>query len=387
MEHYENDVFFELLRIAVDGGNSHRCLSRNLSPEEWKNLHSECVKQLLVGIVYRAICLLPREQQPPLEIAFQWASEAEAIKGQNKLFNAESARLTELFGASGRKTAVLKGPANALLYPDPYIRQVGDIDLWVDGGRKSVCDLLKKLGYEISDMDFGVSHHFHLYPVKNGIPVEIHYRPCTGTWNFFTRKRVLRFLESEIQHVERVSDGFYVPTIKFALVMQLTHIQRHFVSDGVGFKQIIDYYILLKNSSEDERREISSKLSYFGLFKAGGALMWILGYVFGLDKSKMLCEPDEKRGKKMMAEIQNGGNFGTYATDWSKEASMNFVLRWLKIRLRFIRKLWFAPIEVLSREVDYWIVFIKSIGFRIKMRRLSIWDMYHTKYVNEKPNE
>ena len=387
MLYSKKDTLYELLRIALDDGDLPCSLSRKLNAAEWNDLHLECIKQLIASVIYRAICRLPRDQQPPLEIAFQWAGEAETVKGQNKLLNEEAARLTELFASQGRKTAVLKGPANARLYPDPYMRQAGDIDLWVEGGRESVFDLLKKMGYQIPEEDFGSSHHVHLYPAKNGIIVEIHYRPCTGTWNPFTRGRLLRYLEEKIPKAERVDEGFYAPSMKFALAMQLTHIQRHFVGEGIGFKQIIDYYILLKNSSEDDRREIASRLSYFGLAKVCRALMWIMGYVFGLDKSKMLCEPDEKYGKKMLAKIHNDGNFGVHAVDWAKESSMNFIVRWFKHRWGVLRNFWFAPVEVLGCELQYFIVFFKSIGFRIKRRKLSIWSIYHTKYVKNESND
>ena len=379
MDRFENEALYELLRMAGDEGNSPCCLSHRLDSNEWEKLHSECLRQFITGVVYRGVCRLPRDQQPPIELAFQWASEVETIKGQNKLLNAEAARLTELFAAQGRKTAVLKGPANALLYPDSYMRQVGDIDLWVDGGRDSVCTLLKKMGYQISETDFDVFHHFHLYPTNNDISVEVHFRPSFGTWNPFTKKRILCFLEEEIQKVERVDEGFYVPSIKFALAMQLTHIMHHFIGEGVGAKQIVDYYILLKHSSEDDRREITAKLSSFGLLKICGALMWILGNVFGLDRSKMLCEPDEKHGKEMLAVIHEGGNFGYYAQNLLNESSMNMAVRCLKHRWRNIRKFWFAPMDVFCCELDYWGSFIKSIPLRIKLRKFSLWNVYHAK--------
>ena len=379
MERLENDALHELLRMALDDECSPRFLSRKFSAEEWESLHSECLKQLVAGVVYRAISHLPRDMQPPLEIAFQWASEAETIKGQNKLLNAEAARLTDLFAAQGRKTAVLKGPANALLYPAPDLRQAGDIDLWVEGGRDSVVGLLKKMGYEDCDSDYSSSHHVHLYPVQNGISVEIHYQSTSGNWNPFTSARLIRFLDQEIQNVERVKEGFYVPSIKFALVMQLAHIQHHFIAGGIGFKQILDYYLLLKRSAESDRREIAPLLSRLGLLKVCRALMWVLDHVLGLDKSRMLCAPNEKYGRMMLTVVQNGGNFGRYAVDPVKDASMNFILRFIRKRWRNFQMFWFAPVEVLGHELAYWIMFAKSIPLRIKLRRWSLWDLYHPK--------
>lgn len=383
MERFEKDALYELLRIALDDERSPCSFSHKLIAESWDNLHTECAKQLVTGVVYRAICRLPHDLQPPHKIVLRWALEAETIKGQNKLLNAEAARLTELFAVQGCKTAVLKGPANALLYVDPFMRQVGDIDLWVDGGRDRVFAVMRKMGYKINERDLCSPHHVHLEPEENGIPVEIHYRPSFGTWNPFASSRLLCFLEKEIQNVERSCEGFYVPSIKFALAMQLAHIHVHFIKDGVGLKQILDYYMLLKHSSEDDRLEIANRLSSFGLLRVGGALMWIMGYVFKLDSSKMLCKPDEKRGRKMLSLIQNGGNFGMYETDSLNEISKNFVVRFLRRRWRNLRVFWFAPIDVLICELKYWKGFARSISVRIKLRRLSLWDLSHSKFVKK----
>ena len=383
MERFEKDALYELLRIALDVERSPCSFSHKLSAEAWDNLHTECAKQLVVGIVYQAICRLPRDLQPPHKIALRWAFEVETIKGQNKLLNAEAARLTELFAAQGCKTAVLKGPANALLYFNPYIRQVGDIDLWVAGGRDRVFSVMKKMGYKICERDLNAPHHVHLEPEENGIPVEIHYRPSFGTWNPFASSRLMCFLEKEIRNVERSCEGFYVPSIKFALAMQLAHIQLHFIKDGIAFKQILDYCMLLKHSSEDDRCEIAKELSNFGLLKVCKALMWIMGYVFELDESMMLCEPEEKLGRKMLSLIEKGGNFGIYATDPLDKISRNFVIRFLKHRWRNFSVFLFAPVDVLMCEWNYWKCFARSISVRIKLRRWSLWDLSHSKYVKK----
>ena len=383
MERFEKDALYELLRIALDDERSPYSFSHKLTAGSWDNLHTECAKQLVTGVVYRAICRLPNDLQPPHKIVLRWALEAETIKGQNKLLNAEAARLTELFAAQGCKTAVLKGPANTLLYSDPYIRQVGDIDLWVEGGRDHVFAVLKKLGYKIHEWDLNAPHHVHLDPEENGIPVEVHYRPSFGTWNPFASSRLLCFLEKEIRNVERSCEGFYVPSIKFALAMQLAHIHVHFIRDGVGLKQILDYCMLLKHSSEDDRCEITKELSNFGLLKVCKALMWIMGYVFELDEYMMLCKPDEKLGRKMLSLIQKGGNFGIYATDSLNEFSKNFVVRFLKHRWRSLHVFWFAPVDVLMCELEYWKRFARSISVRIKLRRLSLWDLSHSKFVKK----
>jgi hypothetical protein len=370
------EPLYKLLRMALSPEGDVLVLDRKLSDSEWDSIHSESLRHLVTAIVYRAINRLPKEQRPSMELVFQWASEAETVRGHNELLNAEAARLAQLFEAQGRKTAVLKGAANARLYPDPFMRHAGDIDLWVEGGRKSVEDLVKKMGYEIDEKDTGAPHHIHILGMSK-VPVEIHFRPGSGVFSPFANRHLLRYLEVEILNTERVPEGFSVPSIKFALAMQLAHIQRHFFKGGVGLKQIVDYFVLLEHSTADDRREISAKLSRFGLKRLGAAVMWIMGEVFGLENDKMLVAPDTKRGKRMLAEVYESGNFGFNRVNAKDEHGMNFVVRWLGNRWKTIRLAPFSLSEVFWQEMDYCRDFIRKIPLRIKYRRISIWELYH----------
>ena len=48
-----------------------------------------------------------------------------------------------------------------------------------------------------------------------------------------------------------------------------------------------------------------------GLWKFAGAMMYVLHEALGLSEEKMIAPMDEKRGKLLLAEILNGGNFWT----------------------------------------------------------------------------
>lgn len=369
MNFLETKAFYALLQMALDPECRPSFFTYKLNASEWESVHSECLRQLLVGVVFRAVRHLPRDRQPPLELVFQWASEVEVIKGQNEQLNKEVVRLTQLFAAQGRKTAVLKGAANARLYPDPFMRQAGDIDLWVDGGRESVIELLRKMDFSIGEKALLSKHHVDLPPNEKGIIVEIHYRPTSGNVNPFTCKRLVSYLEREIENTELVPEGFYVPSLKFALVMQLAHIQKHFLWQGIGLKQLADYYMLLNLASAEDRREVVSMLKTLGLWKSCGAVMWIMGHVFNLPPEKMLVKPHERRGRILLAEVFLGGNFGFNPKERRR---FGFVVGWFKARWRNVRLFPFAPMEVLWHEVDYWRTFIRYIPLRIKLRRIIV---------------
>ena len=56
---------------------------------------------------------------------------------------------------------------------------------------------------------------------------------------------------------------------------------------------------------------VQRELKYLGLWKFAGAMMYVLHEALGLSEEKMIAPMDEKRGKLLLAEILNGGNFWT----------------------------------------------------------------------------
>ena len=129
-----NNLFFELIQVALGTRN---CLSRKPSDKEWSVLFEWCEKHAISGFVFPALEKLSElGQKLPTDLLYEWIGLFGQLKGQNTLMNSEAARLTSMFENEGHRTAILKGQANALLYPNPLSRQPGDIDIWVSGGER-----------------------------------------------------------------------------------------------------------------------------------------------------------------------------------------------------------------------------------------------------------
>ena len=374
MEH-NYQLFLALLRTAMTG----EPFEPVLSAQEWSELFKIAGQQSVMGVCYTAFSHLSKDQMPPMELLVKWMAEAETVRGLNELLNQEAARLTQLFSEQGRKTAILKGQANARLYPDRLSRQVGDIDIWVEGGKKGVVALLMELGLvtelgstSVEGKPTASYHHVHLPPTKDHIVVEVHFRPSSGNFNPFTNRRLQRWLEQEIaSSCQPVDEGFNVPSVRFALMMQLSHVQRHFLVGGIGLRHVCDYYWLLKNSTEEDRREVASHLSSFGLRFTASALMWVLHEVLHLDEDLMLCPPDSYRGEWMLREIMAGGNFGHHA-EREKHGTLRRVMEG---RLRHLKLMRFDFWEGFWVEVNFCKAVITTLPTRIRYRTLSLRDI------------
>ena len=66
--------------------------------------------------------------------------------------------------------------------------------------------------------------------------------------------------------------------------------------------------------------------------------MWIMGYVFGLEREKMLCEPNEKEGRYILKEVMQNGNMGHH-DERIKRVSKNAKLQYLVSTLQHNRHL------------------------------------------------
>ena len=368
MKKLHQEQLFQLLRQSM-GLEEQKDFAA--TAEDWQWLHEEANRQSLTGVIYGAVAQLPASQQPTMELLIQWICEADVINGKNELLNQESARLTKLFGEAGRRTAILKGQANARLYPDKFLREPGDIDIWVEGGRDSVLALLqtdtfasltgnKKLKPE--------NHEVLLHSNENKVSIEVHFRPSSGNFNPFTNRRLQQWLNAEIMNTEVVEEGFNVPSMKFNLMMQLAHIQRHFFELGIGLRQICDYFMLLRNSSEEDRRLVAAHLKGFGLRETARALMWVLGEMLQLDRALMLCEPDSYRGEWMLRVIMEGGNFGQNA----QQLHQGNWRRVFAVKLHHLQLMQFNFWEAFWLEANYWKYYVQTLSERIRRRSFSL---------------
>ena len=362
-----NEPLFQFLRVAL---GTQRDVSREMNPDDWQSLYRESARQSLVGVVFFALKQLETmtsETLPPRELYLRWFYQSQVVKAQNEKMNALASRLTKMFDEQGAKTLILKGPANALLYPDAFIRQIGDVDIWVEGGRGRVLDLLQKMnlleGARISSHDVLLSKKFF------DEEVEVHFAFGVDRNSPIANKRMLAYLDDESRNSVRVfvdgsaqaDAGFYAPSRKFALVMQLSHIYKHLLGLGVGMRQLVDYFVLLRSTSGEERAEVASLLGSFGLKHFAGALMWVLSECLGLESQYLLCKPDARRGRVLLREIMQDGNFGKFAE--RRRGSVFFW--WLKNRLRLVRLLPFDFTEVSWFLLRYWSAFVFYVPERI----------------------
>ena len=354
--------FCNLLHVAL--GQSQE-LPHVLTETEWMSLLLVAKQQAVLGIAYKAISLLPAGQRPPRVLSIRLSMLAESVRGRNIQMNQEAARYTQLFAKQGFQCVILKGQANARLYPDPLSRQAGDIDIWIPDEFDRVKQLLLDLGlFSKLQNAHKFSHHIG-FRNENGIEIEVHHRPVDVPFRNADFQNVLL---AEFENSMLTPEGFYAPSIRCALLMQLVHLYKHCRSDGVGLRHYMDYFVLLTHSTEADREYVWANIKRFKLTRACAAIMWVLGEVFELKSKVMLCAPDEKRGKRLYKQAFEGGNFGRHTPGAKKKRTP--LKRWLNERMNALRWLSFDPLNTILGEIHYWNFAFSLLPKRIKQRKL-----------------
>lgn len=359
------------LRYSLGLSQEFEGASRALTHEEWVELFKFAKEQRLAGLFYSGMQKLPVELRPPQKLAFRWTVDAESIRGRNAKVNEVAATLTRKFNEVGCRAFMLKGPANAQFYPEPQLRQPGDLDFYIAGGKEFVLNKIREASLpEVFHMS---SHHASF--MYDDVEVEAHF-VATDAYSPKKNTALQKFLSEELATSARIpvagapadEIGFYAPSVAYALVMQLSHLKQHFFKGGIGLRQLVDYHQLLLHCSADDRAKVAAQLKSCGLDKMAGAVMYALGEVLALDESRMLCTPDKARGRTLLKVALDGGNFGWYAEDFNQPV----IARWIKDRVRFFRLIPFDAREVFWREIKYWFKTLRLIPRRITRRRLAL---------------
>lgn len=335
--------FYELLQISLSNRDNFTTLP---SSEQWMDIYTEAERQCILGIMFVGVERviqhyggLEKSNIDP-DLLATWYSYTQKIKERNQELNKKSAWLQKWLSSQGFSSCILKGQGNALMYPDPLLRTSGDIDVWMwlkkyDDSHLKGCysgsqnreEIVQWVLSKMNGKEAEIAvHHIQMAPLGD-IEVEGHYWPNF----FFSYPRMKKFEHyCEEEHLRQMnnwksfsslentnsaclsnddSSCISVPTPEFNMIFQLLHVMRHLFHDGIGLKQMIDYYWLL-NSQQIDMNEVTKLVHKFSLTHIVEGMMWMMHYVLGMPKDRLPFPIDEKVGKLLLAEIDRGGNLG-----------------------------------------------------------------------------
>ena len=338
--------------------NTQQCIP---TIKDWGALFSFMREQALLGVGFRGVERMKSEgAEVPREVVLKWFAVSEQIRQRNVEMNRRCVELVKRLREDGFECCVLKGQGNAVMYPDPFMRASGDIDVWLTqkaresqrwkDGRTEIVEYARKRMPKTEVRCYHVEYEW------GGVPVELHYMPGVMNNPFYDRRLQRWYRErmaEQCRHEVELPDGvgkIPVPTWEFNVVYQLAHLMHHFFDEGIGLRQMMDYYYLLqkaRNGLEFRDESLERTLRHLGLDKFAGAVMWVLHEVFRLEEEHYIVPPDEWRGELLLEEIIKGGNFGHYSGLTDHSIGTKYFLK-IRRNMRFVRA---YPAEALSEPI------------------------------------
>lgn len=180
-------------------------------------------------------------------------------------------------------------------------------------------------------------------------------------------------MDLQCSNVVTLPDGYgeiHVPQVSFNVFYILSHLYRHIFTEGIGLRQLLDYYFVLvkwhtdltnltdSNKSLPQMTQINTdldtlrhELKYLGLWKFAQAVMFVMKEVFGLSEDRMIAPMDEREGRFLLDEIMRGGNFGQYDDRMGSKIGESKMHRYFRMNLRNLRFVKHYPTEALSEPL------------------------------------
>ena len=301
-----NETFFSLLRSGL-----WDCVFDVPAEVDWEEVFKIAKKQTLTGIIadsfFKQGLSLGEEKDMKL------LSTLTRIKRKNLQLNKELIDFTSFLEEHHIKYAVVKGQVVGSFYPNPSLRQAGDIDFFCV---KDDYDRLLSLLEEFYHINTKKSTTIHIEFKLNDIQFEMHSNlmefACKAHQTYWNQR-----LDEEMEHPAHViiNDNRVAtlpPTINVLYVF--CHLFHHLITSGIGIRQLNDLAILMdKLHDEIDFSQLKIDLMNLGLWKMFKAVGYILVHCIGLQPEKLGFDLDEKDcrwGEKILQNIFDMENFG-----------------------------------------------------------------------------
>lgn len=290
-------ALFALLQAGLWGTFDEAVASAfPLSAGEWERVFTLARQQTVTGIAFRGLDFLPEEAAPPMGIMAKWMAHADRIEQSNRVMNETVAKLYGHFASAGVEAVLQKGQGVAAMYPEPLLRECGDIDLYFPG-HDGVSDSLLGIDGAVRERQPDDSWSY----VVDGIIVE-HHTDLLDIQSPRAKRYVHKLIQEKGFEKVVTADGVevLVPAPEVNLLLLSSHILKHAFGVGIGLRQFCDYAVARRyyegRVNEEEMREI-----------------WRMT---GLEKWQDLLEGFlVKKTGVLLDIVLKGGNFGVYSKD------------------------------------------------------------------------
>ena len=307
-----------------------------LFPDEfsdWAEVTRLAKRQSVLGVVAKAILSSSAAAQIPAVLKGKLRSFVVTNAMTSSRMDEVMVSLFNIFKTNGVHSVLLKGRGLAANYPYPELRQCGDIDVYIHRDElHNAYDALEEVADRIDDRSF-LDCGKHFTALYEGVDVEIH-RYISTHINGKDGERFGRFakagLKKNLAKLELGTEEISLPETTFNAFYIFDHLFEHYLTSGVGLRQMSDWMLFLhKNKEGIDKDLLYDILKTMDMLKPWKIFGTVLVDYMGLTDSDFPFYETSDKGRVVMNHILQDGNFGK-DTAYYKNRSRTFIGRKLK---------------------------------------------------------
>ena len=299
----------EIIKEALSGG------AADLSAEpDWWAIYKDMSQQAVAPLGYE-IYKKRKGSFNDTDLDREWSqSVIEQYNSWYMLMYCQQ-ELVNLLSSAGFDFAIMKGMANAVLYPVPELRKSGDIDFLVrEDEYESVYQLLLDNGYsKTEELD---KDEYHVVLTKDDVVFELHKRPGGTKMDGSPESQALiDFFSHGLDNVGYVEvDKYYfpvLPTLQKGMTL-LIHFAGH-MREGVGIRHLLDWMVYAEHYLSDQYWEehFCAEAEKVHLKELAKVMTKVCQRCFGLNNDLTWCkDADSSLCRQLLEYLINEGDFG-----------------------------------------------------------------------------
>ena len=134
-----------LTAAALYGTSPDASIFSDADGTDWQALMEHCAAQGVTVLSLTGAMRLPEQLQPPFALKLSWIARVDAIEKHCRHISETAATLAANFREHAIRMLIIKGLSLSRLYPLPYSREFGDLDIFLCGKSKEGDAILKQL--------------------------------------------------------------------------------------------------------------------------------------------------------------------------------------------------------------------------------------------------
>lgn len=252
-----------------------KCALKGIAPAEkpdnvtFEEVFEIARKQKVTNLLWDVISKL--ENKPCPDLFEQWMTDYAMFLNQTALQEIELENLIGVFTSLGYEVLPLKGSLIRKYYPQPDMRTMGDIDFLVKTdmskpARIKVREIMHENGYIDDVLDDGQVDAFRK---SNQLYAEIHYEFMYKTHSHY-KDFIIDWSKMPVTDENRL---VHTMTSEDLYYFNIGHFLKNMYNRGMGFRSVMDCYILWNSLNEEEKISVSERLENIGVTSFNNALV------------------------------------------------------------------------------------------------------------------